>query len=191
MSLQEVVYKGVTFRVGDSVYINREKLRYMSDSLASEVFSYGIDQEFIIEKIHSPYTVKLFKISICCGLERLVKGPPAVIKGNIMSNRRKVKDNQYSFTLTHPEALDLGLINKECTRENPLLIIRVGNEYKFLIHKSIYDKAEVCNIPTSLWARLTITEKEIGPIVEWVKGVINAPWPSNKPVKVIVTKVEF
>jgi len=112
--------------------------------------------------------------------------------------KKKAKKADWSFTISHPDALSLSEI-AETLDENRLVAVTTSDDPKVcccvFVHRRIARKANLLSIRQSKACMTTCRghivfalshAKYIKDVMTWVKRVRKAPWPEKKPVKVAV-----
>jgi len=112
--------------------------------------------------------------------------------------KKKAKKADWSFTISHPDALSLSEI-AETLDENRLVAVTTSDDpevcCRVFVHRRIARKASLLLIKpihpylTTFKRHIVFTlshAKYIKDVMEWVKRVRKAPWPEKKPVKLSV-----
>jgi len=103
------------------------------------------------------------------------------------------KEDKSTFTLMHPNMIDLKEIRKSLSRKKPLLFIEYSGMVFTYIHNSISWKANILNIPNTLPYSFQIRESALKRNwVQHVKKIKSAKWGRNKQktkVKMIFPKI--
>lgn len=115
----------------------------------------------------------------------------------------KQQSGDYQFKTSSPHAINWAKIGEECTEQTPLLFVRVNDEYYSVIHRTIMNKAIVCNIPKDIKHSSGIChpyqdvvvckmyQKDHSAYVNFVRDVQQASWPNGKTTIVQVHKAHL
>ena len=106
-----------------------------------------------------------------------------------LTGKVTVNPNKYQFTAHNPHAIDWELIFAELSPSSPLALISFGSASQYAaVHKSIITKAYICRTKSAGFdtvdpfnhAQFVLDgNKDRKAIVEWIKEVKAAKWPTT------------
>jgi len=118
--------------------------------------------------------------------------------------KEDAQNNNYSFVLSSPDALNVQEVKEDLTKKDPLAIIhRDDGTHTFVVHNSIWHKARYTNDSLSEWfddllekyehgEKFIKTERgNISEIVDCIRDIINTSYENKKETTYKVNIISF
>jgi len=123
----------------------------------------------------------------------------------IEKQETKMKSDEWEFKTVVEQDIDYHLLRQDLTRQNPLMLITIGDKRVIGVHSSILIKSDICKLKSPLLNYESLksyysesksffrTSYEFSEWIAWAKEVKNAKWPdelvNKRNVKVVLPTI--